>query len=91
MDGKGFKAYCATDPDQWFNFSFVNSSLHQEDDKPASGTATLDIKTIPIEIGTVTTPEELVQAIYDQGEPQLQAINHFMNVFIDKDDGKVTL
>ena len=91
LDGKGFKAYCATDPDQWFNFSFVNSSLHQEDDKPASGTATLDIKTIPIEIGTVTTPEELVQAIYDQGEPQLQAINHFMNVFIDKDDGKVTL
>ncbi len=91
LDGKGFKAYCATDPAQWFNFSFVNSSLHVEDDKPASGTDALDIKSISIDIKDVTSPEELVQAIYDQGEPQLKTINHFMNVVIDKDAGTLTL
>ena len=91
LDGKGFKAYCATDSAQWFNFSFVNTSLHVEDDKPASGTDALDIKSISIDIKDVTSPEELVQAIYDQGESQLKAINHFMNVVIDKDAGKVTL
>ncbi|WP_297569843.1 flagellin [uncultured Anaerovibrio sp.] len=91
LDGKGFKAYCATDSAQWFNFSFVNSSLHVEDDKPASGTDALDIKSISIDITGIDTPEDLVQAIYDQGEPQLKAINHFMNVVIDKDAGTLTL
>ena len=93
LDMKGFRAYCATDASQWFNFEFVASNAL--DDKPASGTATLDIKTILIDVKNVTDAASLAQAIYDQATPILAGpdpnYNHHMRIAADTKNGIVTL
>ncbi len=90
--GKGFRAYCATDRAQWFNFRFVDQDYMKDFlDKPESGGAGLDIKNIDIDVTNITSIPSLLQAIYDEAEPKLKEINHFMHVAIDKEAGTLTL
>ncbi|TCS75809.1 flagellin [Pectinatus cerevisiiphilus] len=92
LDGRGFRAYCATCNDQWFNFSFINGT---NSDRPQSGTPSYDIKTIPIDISSVTDAGSLAMAIYEQSKPILTGtdpyFNHFMRIAADKDSGVLTL
>ena len=94
LNGKGFRAYCATDSSQWFNFLFSNGD-GIDADKPKSGTASQDIKTILIDISKVTDASSLVKAIYDQAEPILTgpdpAYNHHMRLAADTETGLLTL
>lgn len=93
LDGKGFRMYCATHHGQWYNFEFVNG-MDSLDDKPLSGTDTLDIKTLLIDVSNVRDANELVEAIYDQTMPQLTQPgdsywNHYMRVAADNENGKL--
>ena len=94
LNGKGFRAYCATDNSQWFNFLF-SSGDEIDADKPKSGTTTQDIKTILIDVSKVTDAGSLVKAIYDQAEPILTgadpAYNHHMRLAADTETGVLTL
>ena len=94
LDGKGFRAYCATDNSQWFNFLFLNGT-EDMDDKPLSGTNTQDIKTIIIDVSDVTDASTLVKAIYDQATPVLTGddprFNHLMRLAGDTENGVLTL
>lgn len=94
LDLQGFRAYCATDGSQWFNFEFVNGKEHIAD-KPASGTDTLDIKTILIDVSGVTDAGSLAKAIYDQATSILTGpdpnYNHHMRIAADTKNGIVTL
>lgn len=76
LDGKGFRVYCATCADQWFNFLFKSKDDSSDSDRPASGQSGADIKTTIIDIAGVTDVKSLVQAIYDQGG---DAMEHIMN------------
>ena len=94
LDLQGFRAYCATDASQWFNFEFVNGTEHLAD-KPASGTDTLDIKTILIDVSGVKDAASLAQAIYEQATPILTGpnpnYNHHLRVAADTKNGILTL
>ncbi|MBE6085552.1 MAG: hypothetical protein E7203_08910 [Selenomonas ruminantium] len=94
LDGKGFRAYCATDNSQWFNFLFLNGTGDM-DDKPLSGTDTQDIKTIIIDVSEVTDASSLVKAIYEQATPVLTGddarFNHLMRLAGDTENGVLTL
>ena len=100
LDGKGFRLYCATHHGQWFNFEFVNG-MESLDDKPLSGTDSLDIKTLLIDVSGVHNVNELLDAIYDKTMPKLTGNekkdptdtqlywNHYMRVATDKEHGKL--
>lgn len=102
LDMQGFRAYCATDASQWFNFEFVNG-MENLDDKPASGTDEFDIKSIMIDVSEVTDAASLAKAIYEQGNPELtwgspdpksadyNSLNHHMRIAADTKKGIVTL
>lgn len=99
---KGFRAYCATCADQWFNFIFMPRTPEDMDERPESGTETEDIKTILIDVSQVTDASSLVQAIYDQATPILTGAvepylnskvtyNHFMRVASNPETGILTI
>lgn len=94
LDGKGFRAYCATDNSQWFNFLFLNGTEGM-DDKPLSGTNTQDIKTLVVDVSQVTDAASLVKAIYEQANPVLNGddprFNHLMRLAGDTESGVLTL
>lgn len=94
LDGKGFRAYCATCNSQWFNFAFTKDK-DQFDDRPKSGNAASDIKTIYIYVTNVTDASSLAKTFYDQVEPVLTGsdknYNHYMRVAADVADGSITL
>ena len=89
LDGKGFRVYCATDANQWFNFIFRNGGA---ENIPESGSSdVLDYRTINIDVSEVTDANSLIQAIYNQGEPEMQDINHYMHLAMNLDEGKLVL
>ena len=94
LDYKGFRAYCATCADQWFNFEFING-LESVDGKPKSGTDDADIKTLLVDVSKVTDAASLVQAMYDQIKPLLTGAdpdyNHYMRAAADTAAGTFTL
>lgn len=94
LDGKGFRAYCATCNNQWFNFSFVDGS-EGDADKPKSGTAAADIKSLLIDVSGVTDAASLAKAVYEQTMPSLTgtdpSYNHFMRLAANGADGMLTL
>ncbi len=88
LNGKGFRAYCATCNDEWFNFCFYTGELPEgrpQNVDPESE----DIKPIYIDVSGVTDAASLVQAIYDQATPYLtggdEDYNHFMRLLADED------
>lgn len=92
--GKGFRWYCATDPGQWFNVLFTDGS-EEDEDRPESGTATQDIKTMSVDVSNVKDASELVNAIYDQTMPYLTGsnrnYNHHYSVAADSKNGVLTI
>ena len=94
LNGKGFRAYCATDSAQWFNFIFTNGDAIDAD-KPKSGTSSQDIKSILINVADVTDANSFVKAIYEQATPILTgadpSYNHHMRLAADTQNGVLTL
>lgn len=99
--GKGFRAYCATCDEQWFNFVFTPDMTDWQE-RPESGTNTEDIKTILIDVSKVTDAGSLVKAIYEQAMPVLTGeekqfmdskvtYDHFMRLAADTEKGILTL
>ncbi|MBE6092314.1 MAG: hypothetical protein E7201_03930 [Selenomonas ruminantium] len=99
--GKGFRAYCATCDEQWFNFIFTPDMTDWEE-RPESGTDTEDIKSILIDVSKVTDAGSLVKAIYEQAMPVLTGeekqfmdskvtYDHFMRLAADTEKGILTL
>ena len=76
LDDKGFRFYCATDDLQWYNFLYDDG---KEDlpDRPASGTATLDIHTATVDISQVNSVASLVDAVYRDGDAMMAEQNHY--------------
>lgn len=93
LQDKGFRIYCATCDDQWFNFQF---SLGGELDatRPASGSSGADLKTTIINVSGVTDVESLIQAFYDQARPAMETIkdghSHTLHVAANPQAGTVT-
>ncbi|WP_027397409.1 flagellin [Anaerovibrio lipolyticus] len=100
LDGKGIRFYCATDKSQWVNVQFVNGISPDDDDRPASGTETLDIKTFVVDVADVTDVESLLKTIYEgDGNRNPQGLEnwltstykHFFHVAADYDEGTLTI
>ena len=101
--GKGFMAYCATCPNledsnenndevQWFNFSFTGTVMEPpiSEERPVVESDE-DIKNITVDVSNVTDYQSLVKAIYDQGEPVMKSIDHYMHLSSDPNNGILTL
>lgn len=86
--GKGFRAYCATDNREWFNFVFTDGTDSYGSDKN-------NIKSINIDVSAVTNATQLVKAIYTQGNALLTGddpkFNHHMRLAVDPATQVVTL
>ncbi len=100
LDGKGVRFYCATDPSQWVNLQFVNGISPADDDRPASGTGNLDIKTFVVDVSDVTDVTSLVKTIYaGDGEKNPQGLadwlkneyKHMFQLAADYDKGTITI
>ena len=91
---RGFHFYCATDASQWFNVILTDGS-DAEKGRPASGTATEDIKTMTVDVSGVRNASDLVTAIYEQTLPYLtgsdRTYNHHYRMAADKDTGVLTI
>ena len=86
--GKGFRAYCATDNREWFNFIFTDGTNSYDTEKN-------NIKSITINVSAVTNVEQLIGEIYTQGNAFLTGtdpkFNHHMRLAVDLDNKIVTL
>lgn len=100
LDGKGIRFYCATDSSQWVNVQFVNGIKPEDDDRPASGTESLDIKTFVVDVSDVTDVKSLVKTIYEgDGHKNPQGLEdwltneyrHFFHAAADYENGTVTI
>lgn len=86
--GKGFQVYCATCPEQWFNFNFTGNVIEGQEDKPELEDVP-DVKNIFVDISSVTDPSELVETIANSANPQLATIHDGHNQsFFGYDKGK---
>jgi len=87
--GKGFRVYCATDHEHWFNFIFSNGV------DPARPEGSTDVKDIVIDVSNVRSASDLVNAIYDYSMPILTGddptYNHMMRVAANSYDGILTV
>ena len=92
---KGFRVYCATCPEQWMNFEFVDSTDEENLNRPASGESGADFKTALIDVHNVTDVESLVEAIYSQGGDALEHMkdnhSHFLHFAADPKKGILTV
>ena len=90
LDYKGFRVYCATCTDQWFNFEFLNG-MDSLQNKPASGVGINDIKSIIIDVSKVTDAASLAKAVYEQGKAGLDKINHNLRIAMADGSSTVTI
>ena len=97
LDGKGFRFYCATDTEHWFNFAFTSGE--DESDRP-QGISGAHLETIPIDVSSLNPTalaglsfdeivERMVETIYEQANPYLQADKH--NLYLAKNPEKGTI
>ena len=95
LDGKGFRVYCATCADQWFNFQFKSKDDPSDADRPASGQSGADLKTMIVDISGVTDVKSLVEALYEQGGQALETIkdghSHMLHFAADPEAGTLTV
>ncbi len=90
LDNKGFRVYCATCNNQWFNLEFING-LDTLQNRPKSGGNGNDIHAIIIDVSKVTDVSSLVKAIYEQGTKAFDKINHNLNLAMDAKKGILTV
>ncbi len=100
LNGKGLRFYCATDESQWVNVQFVNGISPDDDDRPTSGTAALDIKTFVVDVSDVTDVKSLVKTIYEgDGNKNPKGLadwlkndyNHMFLLAANYDAGSITI
>ena len=99
LDGKGFRFYSATNPNQWVNVLFVNGVNPNDDPRPASGTGDLDIDTFVVDVSDVTDVESLIKTIYSgDGDKNPMGLNEFLSrnghdfqIAADYNNGTVTI
>ncbi len=81
--GKGFRVYCATDENEWWNFQFTDKQDPEfEAEKPA-GESDSEIKTIRIDISGAKNSGDIVKAVFDQAAPKLtgeRKFNHNLRI-----------
>lgn len=87
---KGFRFYCATDSEQWFNIIFTNGDEFEKS-RPKSGTSSEDIKTVTVDVSKVTSATDLVNAIYDQANPYFTNLNHYYHLATNSHKGILTI
>ena len=99
MDGKGFRFYCATDTEHWFNFVFTGGE--EESDRPA-GISGAHLETIPIDVSSLS-PEnlaglsfdeivaKLVDTVYWQANPHLVEDDHNLYLAMNPEEGTITI
>ncbi len=88
LNNKGFRVYCATCSNQWFNFHFLTDDVPEDMPRNTNRNGD-DIKHVYINVSGVTDATSLVQRIYDQAMPQLtgddENLNHFIRLAADGD------
>ena len=86
--GKGFRAYCATDNREWFNFVFTDGTNNFTTDID-------NVKPININVSKVKNATRLVQEIYEQANPILTGddpkYNHHLRLAADLDNKTLTI
>ncbi len=88
--GKGFRVYCASDPDQWFNFTFTGNVIEGQEDKPELEDVP-DVKNIFVDISEAEDAASLVVAIRNSAETQLDEINHYIHIEANPSSGILTI
>lgn len=98
LDGKGFRFYCATDTEHWFNFVFTSGE--DEADRP-KGISGAHLETIPIDVSGLSdiTPatdtdeviRRLVETIYEQANPHLVDDDHNLYLAVNPEEGTITV
>lgn len=89
LNGKAFRAYCATDSDQWFNFIFRSGDNSERTD--SGNPDEFDYRSIDINVSEITDAKSLVLAIYNQAHDKLIELNHYMRAAVDPENGILTL
>lgn len=89
---KGIRFYCPTDSSQWVNMRFVNGTNDLDADRPDSGDADNDIKTLTIDLSGADSVEKLVETIDKQlGDYLDNTYNHVFRVTSDPKTGTTTI
>lgn len=89
---KGIRFYCPTDASQWVNVRFVNGFTDLDAERPASGNAKVDIKTLTIDLSAVDSVETLVETIDTElGDYLKNKYQHNLLVTSDPKTGTTTI
>lgn len=89
---KGIRFYCPTDASQWVNVRFVNGFSDLDAERPASGNANMDIKTLTIDLSAVDSVETLVETIDTKlGDYLKNKYKHNLLVTSDPKAGTTTI
>ena len=89
---KGIRFYCPTDASQWVNVRFVNGFSDLDAERPASGNANMDIKTLTIDLSAVDSVETLVETIDTElGDYLKNKYQHNLLVTSDPKTGTTTI
>ena len=89
---KGIRFYCPTDASQWVNVRFVNGFSDLDAERPASGNANMDIKTLTIDLSAVYSVETLVETIDTKlGDYLKNKYKHNLLVTSDPKAGTTTI
>ena len=89
---KGIRFYCPTDASQWVNVRFVNGLSDLDAERPASGNAKVDIKTLTIDLSAVDSVETLVETIDTKlGDYLKNKYKHNLLVTSDPKTGTTTI
>lgn len=89
---KGIRFYCPTDASQWVNVRFVNGFSDLDAERPASGNANMDIKTLTIDLSAVDSVETLVKTIDTKlGDYLKNKYKHNLLVTSDPKAGTTTI
>lgn len=77
LDGKGFRFYDASNPNQWVNVLFVDGVNPNDDDRPASAPG---ISTFVVDVSDVTSVQSLIKTIYQgDGDKNPEGLNDFLS------------
>ena len=89
---KGIRFYCPTDASQWVNVRFVNGFSDLDAERPASGNANMDIKTLTIDLSAVDSVKTLVETIDTKlGDYLKNKYKHNLLVTSDPKAGTTTI
>lgn len=92
LNEQGFRFYCATDSAQWVNVYMYNGPEAIDVNKPASGTADLDIKTLMVDVSGVTDAKSLVELLDTQLGNYLDNVyKHNFALTSDAENGKLII